>query len=207
MKLPCYNCRNYYTKIEKGVLGMDAKAQVTELLVDWGSGKEPAFDKLFSLVYEELRTLASGYMRRERTDHTLQTTALVNEAYIKLVGQKDPVLHNRVHFFALAAKVMRQILIDHARSKQYEKRGGGVVKISLDDTAVLSDERATQLVALDDALTELAKFDVRQSQIVELRFFGGLTLSETAQFLKISPDTVTRDWNMAKAWLYRQMST
>jgi RNA polymerase sigma-70 factor, ECF subfamily len=207
MKLLCYNCRNYYTKIEKGVLGMDAKAQVTELLVDWGNGKESAFNKLFSLVYKELRTLASGYIRRERPDHTLQATALVNEAYIKLVGQKDPVLHNRVHFFAFAAKVMRQILIDHARSKQYEKRGGGAVKISLDDTAVLSDERATQLVALDDALTELAKFDVRQSQIVELRFFGGLTLNETAQFLKISPDTVTRDWNMAKAWLYRQMNT
>jgi RNA polymerase sigma-70 factor, ECF subfamily len=185
---------------------MDAKTQVTGLLVDWSNGKEDSFDKLFSLVYKELRTLASGYMRRERADHTLQTTALVNEAYIKLVGQKDSVLHSRVHFFALAAKVMRQILIDHARSKHYEKRGGGAPKISLEDSAMLSDERATQLVALDDALTELAKLDARQSQIVELRFFGGMTLAETAEFLKISPDTVTRDWNVAKAWIYRQMN-
>jgi RNA polymerase sigma-70 factor, ECF subfamily len=184
---------------------MDAKTQVTELLVDWGSGNEAAFDRLFALVYTELRSLASSYMRRERPDHTLQTTALVNEAYIKLVGHKDAVLHNRVHFFAIAAKVMRQILIDHARSKHYEKRGGGALKISLDDTAILSDERAAELVALDDALKELAKFDPRQSQIVELRFFGGLTLEETAQFLKISSDTVSRDWNVAKAWLYRQI--
>ena len=185
---------------------MPAKAQVTELLLDWQSCKEAAFDKLFALVYQELRSLASAYMRRERPDHTLQTTALVNEAYIKLVGNKAKVLHNRVHFFAIAAKVMRQILIDHARSKHYEKRGGGAIKISLDDTAILSDERAAELVALDEALKELAKFDSRQSQIVELRFFGGLTLAETAEFLKISSDTVTRDWNVAKAWLYRQMN-
>ncbi len=185
---------------------MDAKTQVTELLVDWGSGNEAAFDKLFALVYTELRSLASSYMRRERSDHTLQTTALVNEAYIKLVGHRDSVLHNRVHFFAIAAKVMRQILIDHARSKHYEKRGGGALKISLDDTAILSDERAAELVALDDALKELAEFDPRQSQIVELRFFGGLTLAKTAEFLKISSDTVSRDWNVAKAWLYRQIN-
>jgi RNA polymerase sigma-70 factor (ECF subfamily) len=185
---------------------VEAKTQVTELLVEWESGKPGAFDQLFSLVYKELRALASGYMRRERSDHTLQTTALVNEAYIKLVGQKDSALQNRVHFFALAAKVMRQILIDHARSRQYEKHGGGAVKISLDDTAILADERAAELVALDDALKELGKHDPRQSQIVELRFFGGLTLAETAEFLKISSDTVTRDWNVAKAWLYRQMN-
>jgi RNA polymerase sigma factor (TIGR02999 family) len=185
---------------------VEANTQVTELLVDWESGKPGAFDQLFALVYKELRALASGYMRRERSDHTLQTTALVNEAYIKLVRQKDSAFKSRVHFFALAAKVMRQILIDHARSKQYEKRGAGAVKISLDNTAVLSDERAAELVALDDALKALGKFEPRQSQIVELRFFGGLTLAETAEFLKISPDTVTREWNVAKAWLYRQMN-
>jgi RNA polymerase sigma factor (TIGR02999 family) len=185
---------------------MEAQPALTKLLADCENGKEGAFEEIFALVYAELRSLASGYMRRERPDHTLQTTALVNEAYIKLVGHKGAGLHSRVHFFAVAAKVMRQILIDHARTKHYGKRGGGAIKISLDETAVVSDERAAELVALDDALKELAKFDSRQSQIVELRFFGGLTLAETAEVLKISSDTVTRDWNVAKAWLYRQLN-
>ena len=145
-------------------------------------------------------------MRRERSDHTLQTTALVHEAYVRLAGHQQAIVENRLHFFAIAAKVMRQILIDHARTRAYAKRGGGAQKLSLDEVAVLSDERADELVALDEALIELARIDPRQSQIVELRFFGGLTLEETGEFLKVSSDTVTRDWNMAKAWLYRQIN-
>jgi len=185
---------------------MESANQVTELLVDWGNGNETAFDGLFAVVYDELRRLASGYMRRERSDHTLQTTALVHEAYLKLVRQSDSPLQSRIHFFAVAAKVMRQILIDHARARQYEKRGGGEQRISLDEAAIISDDRAEELVALDEALTELAEIDKRQSQIVEMRYFAGLTIAETGAFLKVSPDTVTRDWNMAKAWLYRRLN-
>ena len=185
---------------------MEPANKVTELIVDWRNGNEAAFDSLFAVVYDELRRLASGYMKRERSDHTLQTTALVHEAYLKLVKQSDSPLQNRVHFFAVAAKVMRQILIDHARTRDYEKRGGGARKISLEEAAILSNERAGELVALDEALTELAAIDERQSQIVEMRYFGGLTLAETAEFLKISSDTVTRDWNMSKAWLYRRLN-
>ena len=185
---------------------MEPANKVTELLVDWRNGNEAAFDSLFAVVYDELRRLASGYMRHERSDHTLQTTALVHEAYLKLVKQSDSPLQNRIHFFAVAAKVMRQILIDHARTRHYEKRGGAARRISLEEAAIVSDERAGELVALDEALTELATIDQRQSQIVEMRYFGGLTLAETAEFLKVSPDTVTRDWNMSKAWLYRRLN-
>jgi RNA polymerase sigma-70 factor, ECF subfamily len=185
---------------------MEPANKVTDLLHDWRNGDAAAFDSLFAVVYDELRRLASGYMRRERSDHTLQTTALVHEAYLKLVRQSDSPLQNRVHFFAVAAKVMRQILIDHARTRHYEKRGGHAQRISLEEVAVLSDERAEELVALDEALKELAALDERQSQIVEMRFFGGLTIAETAEFLKISPDTVTRDWNVSKAWLYRKLN-
>ena len=185
---------------------MDSASQITQLLLDWKSGDQAAFDSLFSIVYDELRRLASSYMRRERSDHTLQTTALVHEAYLRIANQEKALVHNRLHFFAVAAKVMRQILIDHARSRNYVKRGSGAAKISLDEAAIISDERAAELIALDTALKELAEIDPRQSQIVELRFFGGLTLAETAEFLGISSDTVTRDWNMAKAWLYRQIN-
>lgn len=185
---------------------MDPANQITQLLVEWRGGNQGAFDSLFSIVYEELRRLASGYMRRERSDHTLQTTALVHEAYVRLAGHQKAIVENRLHFFAIAAKVMRQILIDHARTRGYAKRGGGAAKLSLDEVAVISDERAAELVALDEALLELAKIDPRQSHIVELRFFGGLTLEETGEFLAISSDTVTRDWNMAKAWLYREIN-
>jgi RNA polymerase sigma factor (TIGR02999 family) len=186
---------------------MESSSKVTELIVDWRNGNEAAFDSLFAVVYDELRRMASSYMRRERSDHTLQTTALVHEAYLKLVKQSDSPLQNRVHFFAVAAKVMRQILIDHARTRHYEKRGGDAQRISLEEAAVLSDERTTELLALDEALTELATKDDRQSQIVEMRYFGGLTIAETAEYLKVSPDTVTRDWNMSKAWLYRRLNT
>lgn len=183
-----------------------ASSEVTQLLKEGSSGDQAALDRLFLLVYDELRHLASGYMRRERPSHTLQTTALVHEAYLRLVGQHEISWNSRVHFFAVAARVMRRILIDHARTRHYAKRGGNTIKLSLDEAAILSDERADELVALDEALSELAKLDSRQSRIVELRFFGGLTLAETAQVLKISSDTVTRDWNLAKAWLYRQVN-
>ena len=184
---------------------MRAQEEITQLLVDWRGGKQEAFDKLYSLVYDELHQLASRYMRRERTDHTLQTTALVNEAYVRLVRQSGAGWEDRTHFFAVAAKVMRQVLIDHARTRHYEKRGGKAKRISLEEAAIISDERAEELIVLDRALLELEKIDPRQSQIVELRYFGGLTLAETGAFLKISTDTVTRDWNVAKAWLYRQI--
>lgn len=184
---------------------MGVSSQITQLLGQWRDGHADAYDQLFALAYDELRALASSYMRRERADHTLQTTALVNEAYVKLVGHKDRLLENRLHFFAVAAKVMRQILIDHARTRQYEKRGGKTVKISLDEAVILSDERAADLVALDEALKSLATIDARKSQVVELRFFGGMTIEETAEFLGISFNTVVRDWEMARAWLYRNI--
>ena len=184
---------------------MGKSPQITELLVNWRDGYADAFDKIFALVYDELRALASGYMRRERADHTLQTTALVNEAYLKLVSHKDVLLENRLHFFAVAAKVMRQILIDHARARQVEKRGGKTVKISLDEGLIMSDERAADFLALDTALKSLAAIDARKSQVVELRFFGGMTIEETAEFLGISFNTVVRDWEMARAWLYRNI--
>lgn len=185
---------------------MQPSDKVTELLADWSGGNEAAFDSLFAVVYDELRRMASSYMRRERSDHTLQTTALVHEAYLKLVKQSDSPLQNRVHFFAVAAKVMRQVLIDHARTRHYEKRGGKAVRISLEEAAVLSDERAEALIALDEALTELSAKDERQSKIVEMRYFAGLTIAETADYLEVSPDTVSRDWNMSKAWLYRRLN-
>ncbi len=185
---------------------VESAKQATALLVDWRNGDETAFNSLFDLVYLELRRLASAYMRRERADHTLQTTALVHEAYLRLVKQSDSPSQNRVHFFSIAAKVMRQILIDHARTRHYGKRGGGLQKISLEEAYVISDERVGELIDLDEALTELAAIDERQSQIVEMRYFGGLTIAETAEFLKVSPDTITRDWNMAKAWLYRRLN-
>jgi len=185
---------------------MGVSSQITELLHDWRGGREDAFDQVFALVYDELRTLASSYMRRERPDHTLQTTALVNEAYVKLVAHKDSVLENRLHFFAVAAKVMRQVLIDHARTRQYQKRGGKEMKkISLDEAVAMSDERAADLLALDDALKSLAAIDARKGQVVELRFFGGMTIDETAQFLGVSSNTVVRDWEMARAWLYQNI--
>jgi RNA polymerase sigma-70 factor, ECF subfamily len=182
---------------------MSVSPQITALIVEWRDGKPEAFDQLFVLVYDELRKLASGYLRREQSGHTLQTTALVNEAYLKLQSHQNWLPENRLHFFAVAARVMRRILIDHARSRQQEKRGGGTVRLSLDEALALSDERSDALLALDDALKELAKRDQRKSQVVELRFFGGLTIEETASFLGVSFNTVVRDWEMARARLYR----
>jgi RNA polymerase sigma factor (TIGR02999 family) len=178
---------------------------VTQLLLNWHNGDKAAFDQLMAIVYEELRRLARRFMGRERRDHTLQTSALINEAYLRLVDQEFANWQNRAHFFAVAAQVMRNILIDHARSYQYEKRGGGAQKVSLDDEIILTDERAAELVALDDALTSLAAIDQRKSRIIELRFFGGLNIDETAEVMALSPTTVQREWRAAKAWLQRFM--
>ncbi len=183
-----------------------APHEVTQLLIDWSNGSQEAVEHLFPLVYEELRRLAHRYMRRERPGHTLQTTAVVHEAYLRLIDQKHVQWQNRAHFFAIAARMMRRILITHAQSLAYAKRGGGALKVSLDEAAILSPVRARELIALDDALKSLAVIDVRRSQVVELRFFGGLSNEEIAEVLKISPNTVMRDWNVAKAWLYREMS-
>ena len=179
---------------------------MTRLLVAWGDGDQAALEQLMPLVYEELRKLAHQHMRREHPGHTLQTTALVNEAYFRLVGQKQVRWQNRAHFFAISAQLMRRILVDHARGRQYAKRGGGAQKVSLDGVAVVAQEQAADLLALDEALRSLAAVDERKCRIVELRYFGGLGVEETAEALKLSPRTVMREWSMAKAWLYRALS-
>ena len=180
--------------------------EITQLLAEWSEGNQAALDKLYPLVYNELRRLAHGYLRRERKGHTLQTTALINEAYLRLVDQKQVHWANRSHFFAISAQIMRRILIDHARRYDYAKRGGGAPRISLDEAAVVAKERARELLMLDEALNGLAKIDPRRGQVVELRYFGGLNNEEIAGVLKISENTVTRDWNMARAWLYQELS-
>lgn len=180
--------------------------EVTQLLVDWGNGNQAALDRLMPVVYTELRQLAHRYMRRERPGHTMQTTALIHEAYLRLVDQNQVRWQHQAHFFGIAARLMRQILIEHARSRTRAKRGGGVGTISLDEAAIVSQARATELLALDDALERLATIDPRKSRVVELRFFGGLSVEEAAQVLNIAPNTVLRDWRMAKAWLRREIS-
>ena len=181
--------------------------QVTQLLKAWGNGDEAARDELMTLVYAELHRLAHQYLKRERPGHTLQTSALVNEAFVKLIDQKDVRWQNRGHFFAIAAQLMRRILVDHARIRRAAKRGGSASPVSLDDALVISNERSAEVVALDEALTALATVDERKSQIVELRFFGGLSIEETAEVLAVSPGTVMRDWTPAKAWLRREMTS
>jgi RNA polymerase sigma factor (TIGR02999 family) len=178
-------------------------SEVSRLLLNWSEGDRAAFDKLVPLVYDELRRLARHFMRREREGHTLQTTALVNEAYVRLIDQRSVRWQNRAHFFAIAAQSMRRILVDHARSRRYAKRGGEARQVSFDEAAIVSRERCAELVAVDDALTDLAARDPRKSQIVELRFFGGLNIEETAEVMGISPTTVQREWRSAKAWLYQ----
>jgi len=180
--------------------------EVTRLLVDWGNGDRAALDQLLPLVYAELRQMAKRYMGRQNPGHTLQTTALINEAYLRLVNQKEVQWQNRAHFFGVAAQAMRQILVDYARSRHYAKRGGGAQAVSLDEAVAVSEERAAELVALDEALESLAALDPRKSRIVELRYFGGLSVEETAEVLKISPVTVMRDWRLAKTWLLRALS-
>src|SRR2546426_4561411 len=180
--------------------------EVTQLLLAWSEGDRTALDKLTPLVYQELRRMAHRYMSRERPGHTMQTTALVNEAYLRLVNRESVHWQNRAHFFAIAAQVMRHILVDHARSHAYAKRGGGAQTISLDEAMIVSREPAAEEVALDDALKELAKIDSQQSRIVELRFFGGLTIEETAEVLHLSAATIKREWSTAKAWLYHELA-
>jgi RNA polymerase sigma factor (TIGR02999 family) len=180
--------------------------EITQLLEDWSNGNQAALDTLYPLVHDELLRMARRYMSRERKDHTLQTTALINEAYLRLVEQRHVHWQNRAHFFAISAQIMRRILIDHARRYNYAKRGAGAQKISLDETAVAARDRATELLSLDEALHRLAEIDPRRSRVVELRFFGGLDNDEIAAVLKISPNTVTRDWNLARAWLYQELS-
>jgi len=179
---------------------------VTQLLVAWGDGNVAARDQLMPLVYEELHRLAHRYMGRERIDHTLQTSGLVNEAYLRLIDQSQVRWQNRAHFFGIAAQMMRRILVDYARSRGYAKRGGTARHVSLDEAAIVSEERAADVVALDGALKGLAEFDLRKSRIVELRFFGGLSIEETAEVLEVSPGTVMRDWTLAKAWLRREIT-
>lgn len=181
--------------------------EVTQLLVAWGNGDQLARDKLMSVVYEELHRLAQKYMRRESPGHTLQTSALVNEAFVKLVDQRNVRWQNRAHFYGIAAQLMRRILVDHARSRHRAKRGGGARVVSFNDALLVSDERSAEVVAVHEALERLAEFDSRKSQLVELRFFGGLSIEETAEVLGVSQGTVMRDWTLAKAWLRREMST
>ena len=180
--------------------------EVTRLLLAWNDGDERALEKLVPQVYQELRRLARRQMRGEHPDHTLQTTALINEAYLRLVDLRNIQWQNRAHFFALCARLMRRILVDFARSRHYAKRGGGAQPVSLEESRVVSPAHSTDLVAVDDALKALTKVDARKAQVVDLRFFGGLTVEETAEVLKVSPETVQRDWKLAKAWLLRELS-
>jgi RNA polymerase sigma factor (TIGR02999 family) len=179
---------------------------ITRLLLAWGAGDQAALDELMPLVYSELRKLARGYMRNQPADHTLQTTALVNEAYLRLIDSSRVNWQNRTHFFAISAQLMRRILVDFARRRNSLKRGGEVQKVELDEGLVVPLEEKTDLVALDDALKILAEMNPRQSQVVELRYFGGLSEEEIAEHLEISVRTVRRDWSVARAWLFRKLS-
>ena len=190
---------------QDGEAGGTGRDRVCELLRAWSDGDTSALERLTPFVYEELHRLARRYMRGERPDHSLQTTALVNEAYMRLVGYERMKWQNRAHFFAVSAQVMRRILVEHARRHNL-KRGGGVPHVSLDEAALVGGHRAADLVALDDALNTLAQLDPRKAQVVEMRFFGGLNVDETADVLKVSPATVMRDWSTAKTWLYRELA-
>jgi RNA polymerase sigma factor (TIGR02999 family) len=180
--------------------------ELTQLLVAWSDGDQAALEKLLPLVNAELRRLASRYMRRETPGHTLQTSALVNEAYLRLIDQRHVRWQNRAHFFGIAAQLMRRILIDHARKAHYAKRGGGAVQVSLDEAAAVAEARAAELLAVDEALEKLTAMDARKGRLVELRFFGGLTEEETAEVMGISVPTVQREWRAAKAWLHRMLT-
>lgn len=182
------------------------KKEVTEALNAWSEGDKEALDKLMPLVYDELRRAAHRYMQRENHEHTLQTTALVHEAYLRLVDQRQTEWKSRAHFFAIAAQMMRRVLVDYARTITRAKRGGKALHVSLDQAANFVKDKDLDLLRLDEALNELSKIDARRSRVVELRFFGGLDQKETAEILGVSPATVLRDWNMAKAWLYRYLS-
>jgi RNA polymerase sigma factor (TIGR02999 family) len=179
---------------------------VTQLLVAWSNGEQEALERLTPLVYNELHRLAHRYMERERPGHTLQSTALVHEAYQRLINLKDVSWQNRAHFFAVSAQLMRRILVDYARSRRYHKRGGEWRQVPLNEAVAVFRDGRTDLVALDDALQTLADIDPRKGRVVEMRFFGGLSIKETAEVLSVSPETVLRDWRLAKVWLLRQLS-
>jgi RNA polymerase sigma factor (TIGR02999 family) len=193
-------------RISNGTRTSDPQ-EVTHLLANWSHGDPAALEKLIPLVYEELRHLAHHYMEGQRPNHTLQTTALVNEAYLRLADQSKPNFTNRSHFFAVAAKAMRQILVDHARAHQREKRGAGASKVELDEAALVSPEQTKAILDVNEALEKLATLDSRKAHVVELRYFGGLNQDEIAEVLKISTVTVQRDWVFARAWLYRSLHT
>jgi RNA polymerase sigma factor (TIGR02999 family) len=180
---------------------------VTQLLGDWSGGDEGALEKLIPLVQPELHRLAHYYMSRERAGHTLQTTALLNEAYLQLTDKTQRPLQNRTHFMAVAAQLMRRIMVDHARARHALKRGAGAIRVTLDEAALVTEERAEEMLALDEAMEKLAEFDRRRCEIVEMRYFGGLTVEEIAGVLKVHPNTVMRDWRAAKAWLYAELTT
>jgi len=187
------------------MMATPSSQEITQLLLAWSDGDQAALEKLTPLVYAELRRLAKGYMFGERTGHTLQTTALINEAYLRLIDWKNVRWQSRAHFFGIAAQVMRRILVDFARSRNYAKRGGGARQVPLDDAINVYEDPSAELIALDDALKSLAEIDRRKSQVVELKFFGGLSAEETAEALKVSQRTVEREWNLARAWLYREL--
>lgn len=184
----------------------EPSANVTQLLVSWSMGNQAALEELMPLVYGELRRLASAYLRRERPDHTLQSTALVHEAFLKLVNQRDVEWRNRAHFYGIAAQMIRRILVDYARSHHAEKRGSGAVKLALDEALAVPQKTDLDLLGLNDALERLALMDPRQNRIVELRFFAGLSIDETAEVMQLSPATIKREWNSARAWLFRELS-
>jgi len=181
-------------------------ADVTQLLVSWNLGNQAALEELMPLVYGELHRLASAYLRRERPDHTLQSTALVHEAFLKLVNQREVEWRNRAHFYGIAAQMIRRILVDYARSHYAEKRGSGAIKLALDEALAVPQNTDLDLLGLNDALERLAEMDERQNRIVELRFFAGLSIEETAEVMQVSPATVKREWNSARAWLFRELS-
>jgi RNA polymerase sigma-70 factor (ECF subfamily) len=181
--------------------------EVTQLLGDWSDGDAGALEKLIPLVQPELHRLAHYYMSRERAGHTLQTTALLNEAYLQLTDKTPLRWQNRTHFMSVAAQLMRRIMVDHARARHALKRGAGAIRVTLDETALVAEERAEELLALDEALEKLAEFDRRRCEIVEMRYFGGMTVEEIADVLKVHPNTVMRDWRAAKAWLYAELTT
>jgi RNA polymerase sigma factor (TIGR02999 family) len=187
-------------------MSMPLRGRVTDLLLAWGQGEQSAAERLIPLVYDELRARAASVLRSERPGHTLTPTALVNEAYLRLVDQRLPALEGRKHFYAIAARVMRQVLVDHARSRKAAKRNAGRAPLPLDEAPPIGNERGDELVALDDALSTLAGIDPGKARLVELRYFTGLTIEETAEMLGVSPATVKRDWALARAWLHREIS-
>jgi RNA polymerase sigma-70 factor, ECF subfamily len=184
---------------------MKDDSQITELLAAWSEGDEESLERLFPIVEAELRRIAHNYMRGENANHTLQTTALVNEAYLKLVNQREVSWQNRAHFYAISANLMRRILLNHARDRKAQKRGGGVADVTLENSVIMSPEKSAEIIALDEALENLEKFDQLKSRIVELRYFGGLTIEETAEVLKIAPPTVSLHWRLARAWLQTEL--